>query len=381
MNILIDENIPYAEEFFADIGKVIRFAGRELQPEQLIDVDVLLVRSITKVNAALLSQANKLKFVGTATIGEDHIDKSYLANKGINFSSAPGCNAVSVAEYVLSVFYVLAEKYHFNLLDKTVAIIGVGNTGKGVKSKLDALGVNTLLVDPPRANNEESQDFVELEFALKNADIITCHTPLIRNGENPTYHLINESNLSLLKDDVCLVNACRGEVIDNQALLEHIKHRQSNEQPAIKLALDVWENEPHPLLELIPFTDIATAHIAGYSLEGKSRGTEMLYQKVCDLWHFKKDKKLSDFLPKADVTHLTVENEIDVMAMKSMIHFVYDVRRDDALFRRLLSLNGFDWLRKNYPVRREWSSLTIVNQQQGKKVPQFCQLGFDILSH
>ena len=389
MNILIDENIPYAQEFFADIGQITRFPGRELTTDQLTAVEILLVRSITKVHESLISKASKLKFVGTATIGVDHIDTSYLASRNIEFSSAPGCNAVSVAEYVMSAIYVLAEKYHFNLTDKKVAIIGVGNTGKGVQAKLEALGIEVLLVDPPRAKAEGEQSkeqFVDLEFALENADIVTCHTPLIRDGETPTFHLLNEEKLKLLKDDVCLINACRGEVIDNQALLEHIQTRQTKGKQAIKLVLDVWENEPNPMQALIPLADITTAHIAGYSLEGKARGTEMLYQKVSELLGRSAEKTLSEFLPKPQIAELLIQQGTDVETLKPLIHLVYDVRRDDALFRNQLNDKGFDWLRKNYPERREWSSLKInefINAEtpinsNDKMGLNFAKIGFDV---
>ncbi len=377
MNIFIDENIPYADAFFSELGNITRFAGRELTASEMQLADILLVRSITKVNSDLLSQAKALSFVGTATIGEDHIDKTLLKNKGISFTSAPGCNAVSVAEYVISALFVLAEKHHFNLSNKTVAIIGVGNIGKALQQKLNALNINLLLCDPERDQSEAS--FVSLEHALSHADIVTFHTPLTRSGDNPTFHLLNETTIKLLKQDVCLINASRGEVIDNQALLAEIRNRQSNGQLPIKLVLDVWENEPNPLLELIEHTDIASAHIAGYSLEGKARGTEMLYQAVCQHLNLPVKVKLENLLPQADVTSLTMHKDgSNIADLKSAIHLVYDPRRDDALFRNLLAKKGFDWLRKNYPTRREWSSLQLalrVNEQHSNNI---LQLGFDV---
>lgn len=383
MHFLIDENIPYAEAFFSDLGQITRFPGRELTPEQLADADVLLVRSITKVNEALLSQAQKLKFVGTATIGEDHIDKALLREKGIAFSSAPGCNAVSVAEFVISALFVLTEKYGFELQQKTVGIVGVGNIGKALKSKLEALGINLLLCDPPRQDEEQVEGFVSLEYLLAHADIVTFHTPKTKTGKHPSFHLLNKANLPLLKEDVVLVNASRGEVIDNTALLEEVKRREQSGEAAIKLVLDVWENEPNPLPELIEYCDLATAHIAGYSLEGKARGTEILYQRVCELLGQSKDKKLSAMLPKHNVAKVCVNTWPSQQdEIKSLVHMVYDIRRDDALFRRLLAKNGFDWLRKNYPVRREWRSVKLQLVQQPsdteKKAEKYLQLGFDI---
>jgi erythronate-4-phosphate dehydrogenase len=380
MNILIDENIPYAEEFFSSLGQIKRFAGRELSSTDLIDADILLVRSITKVNAALLSDATRLKFVGTATIGEDHIDKDLLLERSIQFCSAPGCNAISVAEYVISALCVLGEQYQFDFRQKTVAIVGVGNIGKALQTRLEVLGCQLMLVDPVREQDEYNGDvspYVDLDTALSQADIVTLHTPLTKTGEFPTFHLLDEAKLGLLKEDVCLINACRGEVIDNQALLEHVKIREASGVNPMKLVLDVWEGEPHPLMELIPFADLASAHIAGYSLEGKARGTEILYQQVCSLLDRPVEHQLTDILPTADIHQLTLNQFNDEFEQfKRLVHLVYDVRRDDALFRNLLEAKGFDWLRKNYPLRREWSSLQVQIEQKSSKFTNLCNLGF-----
>ena len=278
--------------------------------------------------------------------------------------------------------FVLAEKYNFKLRDKTIGIVGVGNIGKALKAKLEALGINLLLTDPPR--QEESDDgFVELEYLLSNSDVVSFHTPKTTEGRHPTYHLLNEENLSLLKENIVLINASRGEVIDNQALLTEIKRRDAANEQSIKLVLDVWENEPNPLPELIKYCDIATAHIAGYSLEGKARGTEMLYQSVCRAFMLDGTKRLSNMLPKHNITKLSLDKSIyDESELKALIHLIYDVRKDDALFRNLLESKGFDWLRKNYPVRREWSSVPIeyirqLNSSEQKAI-NFLQLGFDI---
>mgnify|MGYP000194248828 CR=1 FL=1 len=380
MKLLIDENIPFADAFFSELGAIERFAGRELKPEQLKDADALLVRSITKVNEALLAHANRLKFVGTATIGVDHIDKPLLKARNIDFSSAPGCNAISVAEYVISALLVLSERYQFDFRDKTVGIVGVGNIGRALKAKLEALGVRLLLVDPFRAREEaHGEAFHSLERVLQDADIITLHTPLTVEGPDTTFHLLNETNLELLKDDVCLINACRGEVIDNQALLRHVQARRAANRTSIKLVLDVWENEPEPLQALLPFTDIATAHIAGYSLEGKSRGTEILYQKLCQVFGQDATLELASLLPTAEVTKLNLTGEtFELSVLKQITHLVYDARRDDALFRYHLNGQGFDWLRKNYPIRREWSSLQLDLEKKSSKSIDFSQLGFAI---
>lgn len=375
MNIFVDENMPYAKEFFSGIGTVTQFSGRELSGSDIHDADVLLVRSITQVNQALVQEANKLQFVGTATIGEDHIDKALIKNRGIGFSSAPGCNAISVAEYVISAMFHLANKYQEAISGKTIAIIGVGNIGSALAKKLEVLDVDVLLVDPINTDKVKTLNsrYVSYEQALKLADIVTFHTPLTKDSPNATYHLLNTEHLTLLKENVTIINASRGAVIDNKALLNFKKARAD-----VKLVLDVWESEPTPLKELIPFCDIRTAHIAGYSLEGKARGTEMLYHAVCKHFGLQAQLTLDDFLPKP------VFNQLDLNSFEALRDFpkitklVYDIERDNRLFDAYLLPHGFDWLRKNYPIRREWSSLQLKVEEKSTKKAQISQFGFAI---
>ncbi len=365
MNIFYDENIPYAEEFFKDFGQLTPFAGRELSAEQVKDADVLLVRSITQVNESLLHLNNNIKFVGTATIGFDHIDQNYLAKRGIFFTNAPGCNAVSVAEYVLSSLMVLQQRQCLDLSNIKVGIVGAGNTGSRLTEKLDALGIDYLISDPLLEEAGDTRNFNPLTEVL-GCDVISLHVPLTKTGKYPTYHLLNAQVLSKLTTKQTLINACRGEVVDNQALLAI---KEQNMGP--NLVLDVWENEPKILTSLIPFCEITTAHIAGYSLEGKARGTEMLYQALSKLQHQQADKALKQFLPVAKFTatqQSDLANQAFAEAIKHVFQ-VYDVRRDDSIFREKLSEYSFDWIRKNYPTRRELSAstlqrCTITAQQQ-----------------
>ncbi|TRX57279.1 4-phosphoerythronate dehydrogenase [Thalassomonas sp. M1454] len=358
MNIFYDENIPYAKEFFGDFGNLTAFSGRDLTPEQVKDADVLLVRSITKVNEQLLSQNTRIKFVGTATIGFDHIDKDYLASRNIEFTNAPGCNAVSVGEYVLSAIMVMSERLSFNYFDKTVGIVGGGNTGTRLAEKLDALNISYLMHDPFLESAGDSRKFSSLEQVLA-CDIVSLHVPLTKTGEYPTFHLLNEERLQALATEQILINACRGEVVDNQALLSL---KQAKQGP--HLVLDVWENEPNVLLELIPYCQITSAHIAGYSLEGKARGTEMLYLALSKLVKTPAKHQLAQFLPQADFSEITEQSNQRVEHIRARVFQVYDVRRDDKIFREQLSKHGFDYLRKNYPVRREFSALVLGSEQK-----------------
>lgn len=355
MKILVDENMPYAQQLFCQLGEVKAVPGRPLPIEELDDTDALMVRSITKVNASLLA-GKPVKFVGTATAGFDHVDTAWLEQQKIAFSSAPGCNAIAVVEYVFSALMVFAEQEGFQLTDKTVGIVGVGNVGGRLAKRLRALGVNVLLCDPPRADRGDDEQFHSLETLLKQADILTFHTPLNKSGRYNSYHLINESNLDILPEGRILINASRGEVIDNAALLSAL-----NQGKKLRVVLDVWEPEPDLSLELLNKIDIATPHIAGYTLEGKARGTTQVYEAYCDFIGQPQHVKLSTLLPKPLISTISVQGELTQTLLKQLIHLVYDVRRDDAPLRKVAGIKGeFDKLRKFYPVRREWSSLQVV---------------------
>lgn len=376
MKIYYDENMPYAKEFFSDIGDLSSFSGREITAEQIADADILLVRSITQVDQMLLEKNNQLKFVGTATIGTDHIDQSFLSNNGIPFYNAPGCNATSVAEYVISALAVLSERYQLDLSTLTVGIVGAGNTGSRLAEKLAALNIRYKLNDPLLArvrlgNGSDVKKFVSLEEVL-DCDIISLHVPKTTTGEFPTYHLINEAVLANMRENQILISACRGEVIDNQALL---KLKQQGHK--LKVVLDVWEGEPEILTPLIEHVEIATAHIAGYSLEGKARGTEMLYQALCKELSIKAELRLELFLPKSNVLPIEIAGEVSKSQINTLVIKAYDIRRDDVIFRQRLLKDGFDAIRKNYPVRREFSAVTVnVSEHVNSDIPY--RLGFII---
>lgn len=372
MKIYADENMPYVKDFFAELGEVTLVNGRTLTAEHIIDADVLLVRSVTKVNQQLLSKSPKLKFVGTATIGTDHIDQSYLQQRGIGFSSAPGCNAQSVVEYVLSSIFVLAEKYQWNLQQKTVGVVGVGNIGSVLVKALEALSIKVLCCDPQRAAAEADFPHIPFEELLPVLDIVSFHVPLVKTGPDATVDLLNSRTLKLLKPDCAVINACRGEVTNNDALLTEA---QSGHKRA--LVLDVWANEPEPDVRLIPYTDIASAHIAGHSIEGKARGTEMLYQAFCQQLGLSPTKTLAQVLPEPQVSEVKINSNFGLLDVQNLTRLLYDVRRDDALFRFYMmqdnKTQGFDWLRKSYPPRREYSSVRLT----GQEVPEFLTtLGF-----
>lgn len=369
MKILADQNMPLVEEYFADIGEVVRFDGRSLTAEALNDADVLLVRSVTPVNSELLQFASKLKFVGTATIGIDHVDTALLTTRQIAFSSAPGCNAIAVAEYVISALFAFSQELNEPIAGKKVGIIGVGNIGECLRHKLAALDVDVLLCDPVRHEQGSLDEHIEIDALLAEADIITCHVPLVKTGAHATKHLLNEARLAKLKPGTILINASRGDVIDNQALLNLMQRGLG-----LELALDVWENEPNIAQELLPFVRFASVHIAGHTLEGKARGTEMLYHALSRVLGFSADKTLAQFLPTPALSACTISAEFSDADLGRLAHLIYDLRRDDGLLRRNINTQGFDYLRKNYPVRREFSTVTVNGNTL--YAPKLAQLGF-----
>lgn len=372
MKILVDENMPYARELFSRTGEVVAVPGRPLPEAELRDASALMVRSVTPVNAALLADT-PVKFVGTATAGTDHVDQASLQAAGIGFSAAPGCNAIAVVEYVFSALLLLAERDGFALRDRTVGIVGVGNVGSRLQARLEAWGVKTLLCDPPRADRGDTGPFHTLETLVAQADILTFHTPLNKEGRYKSWHLADAALLMALRPDTILINACRGPVVDNAALLEVLKMRGD-----LRVVLDVWEPEPNLSLDLLARVDIATAHIAGYTLEGKARGTTQVFEAWSAFIGQPQQVALESLLPPPEFSSITLHGELDQATLKRLAHLVYDVRRDDAPLRKAADQPGeFDRLRRQYEERREWSSLQVICDNAAS-ASMLKQLGFRV---
>ncbi|PZL94082.1 4-phosphoerythronate dehydrogenase PdxB [Pantoea graminicola] len=373
MKILVDENMPYARELFSRTGEVVAVPGRPLPVAELADAQGLMVRSVTQVNEALLA-GTPVKFVGTATAGTDHIDEAGLQQADVAFSAAPGCNAIAVVEYVFSALLLLAERDGFQLRDRTVGIVGVGNVGGRLQKRLEAWGIRTLLCDPPRADRGDEGEFLSLDAVAAQADILTFHTPLFKEGPYRSWHLADAALLMGLKPNTILINACRGAVVDNAALLEVLNMRHD-----LSVVLDVWEPEPDLSLALLDKVDIATPHIAGYTLEGKARGTTQVFEAWCDFIGQPQQVPLSTLLPVPEFSEITLNGPLDQPTLKRLAHLVYDVRRDDAPLRKVAAKPGeFDRLRKQYQERREWSSLQ-VNCDDAATAAMLNQLGFNAL--
>lgn len=359
MRILADENIPLVDAFFGGFGEICRQPGRAFTPEALAAADVLLVRSVTPVNAGLLA-GTPVRFVGTCTIGTDHLDLDYLAGADIAWASAPGCNARGVVDYVLGSLFALAEVTGTCLRERCYGIVGAGQVGGRLVDVLRGLGCRVLVCDPPR-QEREGGEFVEMDAVLEQCDAISLHTPLTAEGRWPTRHLLNRERLARLRPGAWLINASRGAVVDNAALLQVLLQR-----PDLEAVLDVWEGEPQVSVALAEQCRIATPHIAGYSLEGKARGTAQIYRSLCAHLGRPADLELHALLPEPWLPKLTLHAGADTdWALAAVCRAVYDPRRDDADFRRSLvgdeiaRCQGFDRLRKNYPPRREIDGLRV----------------------
>nr|WP_312970943.1 4-phosphoerythronate dehydrogenase PdxB [Pseudomonas sp.] len=359
MRIVADENIPLLDEFFAGFGEIRRLPGRAIDRAAVADAELLLVRSVTVIDRTLL-QDSPVRFVGTCTIGTDHLDLGYFSEAGIAWSSAPGCNARGVVDYVLGSLLVLGERLGADLAQRTYGVVGAGQVGERLIRVLRALGWRVLVCDPPR-QRAEGGDYVSLQQIVEQCDVISLHTPLTRDGEFATRHLLDADLLEQLRPGTWLLNASRGAVVDTGALRAHLQRGAD-----LHVVLDVWEGEPLVDLELAAMCHIATPHIAGYSLDGKLRGTAQIYQAFCRHQGIEPAISLDALTPARWLQRLGIAAGSDpAWALATVCRAVYDPRGDDADLRRSLVADeqarkaGFDLLRKRYPMRREIEGLEI----------------------
>jgi erythronate-4-phosphate dehydrogenase len=373
MKIIIDDKIPYIRGAFEDVAKVIYLPGSKTTPEIVRDADAIVTRTRTICNRELLS-GSAVKFIATATIGYDHIDTDYCDSVGIKWTNAPGCNSKSVEQYIASVLMVLAERNEWTLSDKTIGVVGVGNVGSKVARIAEIFGMKVLLNDPPRERAEGKEKFVSLETIQHEADIITLHVPLNMKGEDATYHLGDDSFFSKLIRKPVLINSCRGEVTETEAVKKALKAEIIS-----AFVCDCWENEPDLDLDLLALTEIATPHIAGYSKDGKATGTLMSVQAISSFF----DLGLENWRPTGIEKPVEPVFEIDGSGLteqqiisKAILH-TYDIRNDDRDFRKDIAL--FEQLRGDYPTRREFPAFTVkARDVEGKTIEKLKQLGLNI---
>ena len=344
MKIVVDNKIPFIKGEIEKLGSTIVYlSAHNITAEQVKDADVLVIRTRTICNKNLLDKSS-VKFIATATIGYDHIDVDYCKDNGIEWRNAPGCNANSVRQYILSTLLLIENKYKERLSSLTIGVVGVGHVGSRIAELADELGMRVLLCDPIRANKEESFSHQDLAVLAEQADIITFHTPLTFEGIEPTYHLADSSFFNKLKKNAILINTSRGEVVDGNLLKEALS--KSLIRDAV---IDVWENEPNIDKELLDKVWISTPHIAGYSADGKAKATEMALQAICS--YFEISGNIS-------ITPPDLENSTIVAStMAEAILKIYNPLDDSKSLKECSS--SFEELRGNYHYRREQLAFTI----------------------
>ncbi len=367
LTIVADSNIASLNEFFnaSTLGqetkrtvKIFTVAGRDINAQLLAELqpDVLLIRSVTPVGAALLADNNSVKFVGSATIGTDHVDQDYLAARNITFANAAGCSKHSVAQYVLTAILTLRPQYwQPSIPPVTLGIIGLGNIGSTLAQYAHDLGWQVLGYDPLLpASNINNASFAQV---ISQSNVISLHVPLTDKKDNanpngsdyPTRYLIDNNALDAMPADTLLINSARGPVINARDLVADI------ELTGRQVVLDVFEHEPEISERLLSKLAIATAHIAGYTVEGKLRGTQIIYDALCEKLAVTPAQSMHTLLP----LNMFLWSELKAHPER-LIKF-YNIMQDDAALRSKLAdgqVKGadFDQLRRDYHLRREWQS-------------------------
>ena len=341
MKIVADTNIPFLKGVFEPYGEVLYKDGRSIERTDCLDADVLIIRTRTKCDAAML-EGTRVKVVATATIGMDHVDIPWCIEHGITVYNAEGCNAGGVVDYVLSALYGVASRKAIRLEGATIGIVGVGHVGARVAEAAEKLGFQVLMCDPPRAEMEGPDKFCTLDFLLENAQVVTMHTPL----EDSTRIMADEIFFQKIAPGTIFINTSRGEVVDEAALMRA--------RPKLgAVVIDTWCNEPDVNRNLIEICDIATPHIAGYSYQGKQMGTAMAVRSVAK--HYGIDA-LKDYFPETespDLAPIRIVAEVKSQGeMTSVLQYNYPIFTDDFFFRS--APENFEKIRSEYRYRREF---------------------------
>lgn len=353
LTVIADENIANIHQYLSHHQvRIITMAGRQIDGNSIAthQADAVFIRSVSQINATTLGNASDLpvKFIGSATIGTDHVDQAFLKRHNIAFANAAGCSKHSVAQYVIS--SILATHPHYRHQAIKVGIIGLGNIGSTLAQYAQKFGWQVLGYDPflPKS----SINLHDLHTILTTCDVISIHTPLTHNGTHPTFKLFNQQTLDLIDKNTLLINTARGEIIDENALLTAFIHRGG------RAILDVFPDEPAISKTLLDGLTLATPHIAGYTLEGKLRGTDMIYQAFCRHFHLPIVQDLQTLLPANPLNFADFYQQSNSDSKQAVAQF-YPIDQDDALLRAVSTDAGvigsdFDRLRKEYRLRREW---------------------------
>jgi erythronate-4-phosphate dehydrogenase len=377
MIIALDRAMPYWEEAFSELGEIRLFSGRDLKPEAIRDADALIARSVTPVRAPLLDNSS-VRFVAAACAGIDHIDLAYLKKRGVTFAYAAGCNANSVSEYIVTALHVIAARRGWELKSKSLAVIGVGNVGSHVARKARALGMEVLLCDPPLRDRTGDAQYQSFDDAVK-ADILSFHVPLTREGPYPTWHMLNRRILDRLSPGQFLINSSRGAVFDNRELKCALQDGK-----IAGAVLDVWEGEPRIDYSLLELVDIGTPHLAGTTLDGKIKATEMVRDEFCRFYGLKPSKSMSELYPGPQKVH-PANGKADQFMILSVLQQIYDIVQNDAELRALGSLpqdraaEDFEHLRTSQVLRPEFPHFVVEIEERQKDLADiFMGLGFGV---
>ncbi|MCO7223631.1 4-phosphoerythronate dehydrogenase [Pleionea sp. CnH1-48] len=341
MNIAIDTAIPGRDELFARLGKVIPFTPGDLKRGDLAEVDALIVRSVTAVNESLLKDT-PVRFVGTATIGRDHLDEPWLQSESIPAVSAPGCNAVAVVQYVMSAMAYYALKVRRPIQEFRLGIIGMGQIGSRLASACSSLGISYSYYDPVRYETHQNND--ALKRLLEQSDVVSVHVPLTRDGAYPTLAMIDQSWFDIMKTDALLINSSRGKVIVESALQNWM--RQGGQA-----VLDVWPEEPAIAADLLHNVLQATPHIAGYSLEGKWKASYHLYEQLAQSFNLPAEQQWAALLPPTEVLSLSSAS-LEQQLLSS--YRIYDDHQLLIESYEKQGPSGFSQLRNQYVFRRDY---------------------------
>ncbi len=371
MKIVADSAIPFVDFAFGSYGDLVKLESKLIDSNAVRDADAIIVRSETKVDERLIAGSN-VQFVGTATIGTDHVDADFLKSKGIAFASAPGSNSNAVVQYVYAALFTLAKRKHFLLKGKTLGVVGVGNIGSKIVRIGKKLGMDVLENDPPLQRATQEPRFVALDDLMRS-DFITIHVPFTRTGSDPTFHLFDRKRLSLMKRGSILINSSRGGVVDNNALGSSLMTGTIGEA-----VLDVWENEPKIDVDLLGKCAIGTPHIAGYSIDGKVNATKMILKAFCEHFDLRQSRDLSSLipppqLPVIEIDHPSAEVE-NILA--GAINHCYNIERDDETLRRITSVESaergtfFKRLRSSYHFRHEFSNYESRISGEGERLKE-----------
>lgn len=371
MKVVVDDKVPFLEGVLDRFFDVVYKPGDQIGHNDLVDADALLIRTRTQCSNTLL-QNTAIKMIATATIGYDHIDTEYCSKAGIEWRNAPGCNAWAVEQYVVAAILELAVKYSLPVDQLTLGVVGVGHVGSKVAAAGEALGMRVLLCDPPR-QRVEGGNFVPLATILEECDIITFHVPLTVEGEDRTYHMADDFFFAKLRRMPIIINSSRGEVVMGDALKRALIAR------SVKGAvLDVWEKEPNIDVELLRLVDIATPHIAGYSVEGKANGTTMAVREISQFFGLGINDWYPQSVPKPLNSLIGATGDAFPDYLYGLVSRAYRVVNDDLSLR--LTPSGFEHLRAQYAFRNEFSAYTIEDNGTLDKewIERFKQLGFQV---